>query len=434
MGVDRAGGTLMQRALAILFVGAFLGVADEAAFPQEAAPCARGDLACWHERRGSQCSLPQSTLEVCQVFLQQLETARRGSYSTGMALLLGETLRDAARKDASPQAKERFLQRARAAYREVVKNEPFNASGYLGLADVAETGAERVEWLRGAVGAEHRPAHMELLASALSQEGGQTAELEAARVIEDAYTFESTDSERWRYSVVALRRYTEAVARYPSAVSQRSVDSVLLRVQDDIDYPLLQRMLLMPEAYLAHLADAFTTMCEKSIAAIVSLDECMAGLELAVATAEGSESSGTRRLLAEATLAGMRTIAGEALPRSAQARRTFIDWIDRLLMTDLEPVDVAADLLEARADYSPNLLERAEALQAAIELSPNRGDLRLKLGATYVSLWFWPEALDQLRVAKFFLPLDEHEPVDKLIETADKRYQARFFPAAYVEE
>ena len=103
-------------------------------------------------------------------------------------------------------------------------------------------------------------------------------------------------------------------------------------------------------------------------------------------------------------------------------------------MTDLEPVEVAADLLEARADYSPNLLERAEALQAAIELSPNRGDLRLKLGATYVSLWFWPEALDQLRVAKFFLPPDEHEPVDKLIETADKRYQARFFPAAYVEE
>jgi len=49
----------------------------------------------------------------------------------------------------------------------------------------------------------------------------------------------------------------------------------------------------------------------------------------------------------------------------------------------------------------------------------------LKLGATYVSLWWWPEALEQLRVAKFFLPLDEHERVDRLIETADARYQAR---------
>jgi len=393
------------------------------------APCARGDLSCWQKLHASECARAESTIDTCLAFLQRLETARRGSYSTGVALLLGDTLRDVARKDASPQAKERFLQRARAAYRDAVKHEPFNASGYLGLADVAATNEERVEWLRGAVGAEYRPAHMELLANALSQVGGQAQELEAARVIEDAYTYESTSTEQWRYSAVALRRYMEAVERYPSAVSERSADNVVLRVKDDIDYPLLQRMLLMPEAYLPYLDGAFTTMCEKSVVVIVSLDECMDGLELAVSTAEGSPSSGTRRWLAEATLTGMRTIAGESLPRSAEARRRFIDWIDRLLATNLEPVDVAANLLEARADYTPNLLERADTLQLALELSPNRGDLRLKLGATYVSLWFWPEALEQLRVAKFFLPVDEHEPVDRLIETADARYQARFFPA-----
>jgi hypothetical protein len=425
---------LTYRALAILSVGAFFGLADEAALPQERAPCARGDLACWQQLHTSQCANAASTLETCLVFLQRLETARKGPYSTGIALLLGETLADVARKDASPQAKERFFQRARAEYREVVRNEPFNASGYVGLADIAATGGERVEWLRGAVRAEYQPAHMELLANALSQGDGQAPELkeerelEAASVIEGAYTYESTSTERWRYSVMALRRYTEAVERYPSAISQRAVDNVVLRVKDDIDYPLLQRMLLMPEAYLPYLADAFTTMCEKSIAVIVSLDECMDGLELAVATAEDSVSAGTRRLLAEATLTGMRTIAGESLPRSAQARGRFIDWIDRLLATDLEPVDVAANLLEARADYTPNLLERADTLQSALEISPNRGDLRLKLGATYVNLRFWPEALEQLRVAKFYLPIEEHEPVDKLIETADRRYRAGFFP------
>jgi hypothetical protein len=425
---------LTHRAFGILSVAAFLGVADEAALAQEAAPCARGDLSCWQELHAAECSKPASTFETCLLFLQRLETARRASYSTGVSLLLGETLAGLADKEASAQAKERFLERARAAYRDVVKKEPFNAAGYLGLADVAATGADRVEWLRGAVRAEYRPAHMELLAGALSDEGGQTGELEAARVIEDAYTYESTDNERWRYSVVALRRYTEAVERYPSAVSARSAENVVLRLKDDIDYPLLQRMLLMPESYLAYLPGAFATMCEKSVAAIVSLDECMAGLELAVSTAEGSPYSGTRRLLAEATLTGMRTIAGESLPRSAEARRKFIDWIDRLLLTDLEPVDVSANLLEARADYTPNLLERADALQSAIELSPNRGDLRLKLGATYVSLWFWSEALEHLRVARFFLPLDEHERVDRLIDTADQRYQARFFPAVDTEQ
>jgi hypothetical protein len=415
---------LTHRTLAILSI-ACLAIFDEAAFPQEAAPCARGDLTCWQELHASECSRPAATQETCLVFLQRLETTQRGAYSTGVSLLLGETLAGLSDREDSPRAKQRFLQRARAAYREVVKNEPFNAAGYLGLADVAATGAERVEWLRGAVRAEYRPAHMELLASALSQEGGQAGELEAARVIEDAYTYESTDVDRWRYSVVALRRYTEAVERYPSAVSERSAENVVLRLKDDIDYPLLQRMLLSPESYLAYLPDAFATLCEKSIGVIVSLDECMAGLERAVATAEGSPSSGTRRLLAEATLTGMRTIAGESLPRSAQARGKFIDWIDRLLMTELDPVDVPADLLEARADYTSNLLERVAALRSAIELTPGRGDLRLKLGATYVSLWWWPEALEQLRVAKFYLPLDEHERLDRLIETADARYQAR---------
>lgn len=139
-------------------------------------------------------------------------------------------------------------------------------------------------------------------------------------------------------------------------------------------------------------------------------------------------------MLAEAALAGMRTIAGESLTRSAPAREKFIDWIDRLLLTDLEPVEVASSLLEARADYTPNLLERADALQSALALTPNRGALRLKLGATYVRLWFWPEALEQLRIAKFYLPVEEHEPVDRLIETADKRYQATFFPPVETEQ
>src|ERR1700752_1509037 len=109
----------MNRALAILSVGAFLGAADKAALPQERAPCARGDLACWQQLHTSQCAHAASTLETCLVFLQRLETARKGSYSTGVALLLGETLGEVARKDASPQGKERFLQRARAAYRRV---------------------------------------------------------------------------------------------------------------------------------------------------------------------------------------------------------------------------------------------------------------------------------------------------------------------------
>ena len=405
-------------------------IAHEAAAAEVPAACERGDLKCLQELRKSECQQPAATLETCLVFLQRLETARRRSRSSGLALLLGDTLQGIARQDdVSPQAKERYLRRSRAAYRQVVKDEPFNASGYLGLAEVAENGEERVDWLRGAVRAEYRPEHMELLANALSSEvGGQAADLEAARVTEDAYTYELTNTERWRYAVVALQRYTEAAERYPSATSERAVENVLLRIKDDIDYPLLQSMLLNPERDLAHLADAFAIMCEKSIAQIVEIDECMAGLELAVATAEDSVAAGTRRMLAEATLVGMRTIAGESLTRSAEARGRFIDWIDRLVMTELEPVDVAASLLEAKADYTPDPIEKTETLLTAIELSPNRGDLRLKIGATYVRLELWPEALEQLRVATLLLPPEEQEEVDRLVEKADEAYQASFFP------
>jgi hypothetical protein len=424
----------VHRTLAILFAGGFLAIADGTAPAQEAVGCERRDLRCWQNLHVSECAQASSTLETCLVFLQRIETARRGSYSSGLTLLLGETLRGLARENVPDEAKSRYLERSRAAYRDVVKNEPFNASGYLGLAEVAETGEERVDWLRGAVRAESQPAHMELLANALTADiGGPTAELESAHFLEGAYTFEASDTERWRYGAAAWQRYTDALGRYPSATSERLLQNVVIRIKGDIAYPLLQRALLEPEAYVGYLADAFATLCDKSIAAIVSLDECLAGLELAVSAAEGSRSPGARRLLAEAVVTGMRTIAGEALPRLPEARRRFPGWIDRLLATRLDPVDVAADLLEARADYTAELPARADALLAAIALSPYRGDLRLKLGATYVSLRFWPEALEELRVAKFYLPLEEHERVDRLIETADKRYQARFFPVEATE-
>lgn len=419
----------MHRALVIFSVGFFWAIADEAAPAEVPSACEHDDLRCWRELFESECSAAASTLETCLVFLQRVETARRTSYASGVALLLGETLHGLAQKDVPPLVKQRYRERSRAAFREVVRNEPLNASGYLGLAEVAETDEQRVEWLRGAVQAEYQPAHMELLASALSREGsGHTGALEAARYIEDAYRYESTATEKWRYGASAWRRYRDAANRYPLAISERSLENVVIRIHDDIDYPLLQRTLLNPESHLAHLADAFATLCEKSIAAIVTLEECMAGLELAVATAEGPTSSGGRRLLAEAVLTGMRTIAGESLPRVPEAQGKFPDWIDRLLTTRPTPVEVSANLFEARADYTVGLPERADALVSAIELSPNRGDLRSKLGATYVSLELWAEALEELRVAKFFLPPEEHERLDELVEIADKGYQARFLP------
>jgi hypothetical protein len=403
---------------------------------QDARTCKPEDLVCLRARHASECRQPQSTPAACLVFLQHLETARRrGSDAAGVALLLGDTLHDLARKDVPDEAKERYLARARLAYGEAVKKEPFNASGYLGLAEVAATGDERVEWLRGAVRAESQPAHMELLANALAGEiGGHVGDLEAARTLEDAYTFEATATERWRYGVSAWQRYQEALTLYPSAASERSIANVVLRIKDDVDYALLQRALLEPESHLVYLADAFATMCEESIAEIVGLEECLGGLEAAVSTAERSASSGARRLLAEAALTGMRTIAGESLPSSAQARGRFIDWLDRLLATGPDPVEVAPNLLEARADYTPDLLERADTLLVATSLTPNRGDLRLKLGATYVDLELWPEALEQLRVAKFFSPPEEHERIDELVETAEQAYEARFLPPGVAEQ
>ena len=420
---------MLYRALAILAVVVLTTAAEDAAVAQIPAACERGDLNCLQQLRKSECMAAASTLKTCQAFLQRLETVRQRSRAPGLALLLGDTLQGLARKaEVSPQAREEYFRRSRAAYRQVVKEQPFSASGYLGLADVAETSEERVEWLRGAVHAEYRPEHMELLAKALSEVGGQAADLEAASVTEDAYKYEVTNTEKWRYGTAAMQRYRQAAVRYPLAASETAAENVLLRIKDDIDYPLLRSMLLNPEQNLAHLADAFATMCEKSIVQIVKIDECMAGLELAVLTAEGSATPGTRRMLAEATLVGMRTIAGESLTRSEREREQLIDWIDRLVATGLEPVDVAASLLEAKADYTPATVERIAPLTAAIELSPTRGDLRLKLGETYSRLKRWPEALEQLRVATLLLPPEEQEGVERLIETANTAYQARFFP------
>jgi hypothetical protein len=362
-------------------------------------------------------------------FLGRIETARRASNSPEVALLFGETLHELAQENVPAEVKAMYLERSRAAFRDVVRMQPLNAQGYLGLAKVAKTGEERVDWLRGAVQAELQPAHMEVLATAVATEvGGHVAEIEASGLFEQAYTLEASAAEKWRYGAAAWATYRDAVRLYPSAVRERSLENVVLRIHDDIDYPLLQRMLREPQAYLAFLADAFATMCEKSIAEILTLDECLMGLESTVATAEGIISYGDRRLLAEAALRAMRTVAGESLPRSPEVREKFVEWIGRLLVTRPEPMDLSADLLEAQADYTPTLLDRAEALRLAVELSPNRGDLRLKLGATYVSLRLWAEALDQLRVAQYLVPPEEQERWSTLFATADERYQTRFQP------
>lgn len=422
-----------RRALAMLSVAVLWAAAVPPAHAQERGACPRNDLGCLQALHASECTQPAATLETCLVFLQRLETARRRSSSADLALLLGETLRSVAARDLSPEAKERYLRRARAVYREVVRNEPLKARGYLELAEVAASGEERVDWLRKAVQAELQPTHMELLADALSAVGSHEADLEGALTLEDAYTLESTDTEKWRYGAAAWQRYVEALERYPVVVSERTLANVVIRIEEDIDYLLLQRILLEPESNLAFLGDAFTKMCDKSIAAIVTLDECMAGLELAVATAEGSDSFGARRLLAEAVLTGMRTIAGEALPETFEQQVKFPDWISRLLATQIFPVDVPADLLEARADYTADLIARADALLSAVALSPKRGDLRLKLGATYVLLELYPEALEQLRIADYLVPPEQHDKVDELAATADKAYQARFLPPAPTE-
>ena len=208
---------MLYRALAILAVVLLTTVADVAAAAEIPAACERGDLNCLQELRKSECMQAAATLETCLAFLQRLETVRQRSRSPDLTLLLGDTLQGiAGRNEVSPQARDEYLRRSRTAYRQVVKDQPFRASGYLGLADVAETGEERVEWLRGAVHAEYRPEHMELLATALTTDiRGQEADLEAARLIEDAYTYEVANKEKWRYGASALLRYTEVAERYP---------------------------------------------------------------------------------------------------------------------------------------------------------------------------------------------------------------------------
>jgi hypothetical protein len=411
-----------------LFAGALWVSTGEPASAQAPRACGRDDMACLQFQYLTECARPASTLQTCLVYLQKLETTRRPSSPTDVTLLLARTLRTAALKEESPRAKERYLERARDAYRDAVQSDPQRASGYLGLAELAQGPEDRVEWLRGAVQAEHQPAHMELLSESLTKVGTQAGDLESPVVLEEAYTLETSPTARWRYGVLALQQYGIAVSRYPSGESTTSLDNVVLRIKDDIDYPLQHRILLEPDTHLTFLADAFATLCENSIGKIVGLDECLAGLELAVTQAEGPVDPGSRRLLAEAALNGMRTIAGETPPKSAEHQAKFIQWLDRLLVTDLSPVDVPADLLEARADFSEDVRERVGALLPAVELCPNRGDLRLKLGAAYVNLELWPEALEQLRVADYLVPPEDHKRVEELVDTATKAYEARFLP------
>ena len=85
----------MHRALAVCTAALLWSAVEQAPAADARSGCGRDDLRCWQDQHAAECSVAAATLETCLVFLQRLETLRgQSSYSTGVALLLGETLHD----------------------------------------------------------------------------------------------------------------------------------------------------------------------------------------------------------------------------------------------------------------------------------------------------------------------------------------------------
>jgi len=225
---------------------------------------------------------------------------------------------------------------------------------------------------------------------------------------------------RWRGSV-RRRRGPYLLGK---RASERCKTSDSLKA--DIDYPVLQRILLEPASHLPYLADAFATLCRRASPRSSRSTSAWRVSRLAVATGR-LVGSRTRRWIAEAVLRGMRTIAGEV--RLDRRAPTEVSALDRQAVARALAGGRGADLLK-RAPISRKTSSRERRRCCRRSLCPNRSDLRLNSAPRYVNLQLWFEALEQLRVADYLvLPESTRStPRGEASSNANKAYDARFLP------
>lgn len=220
----------------------------------------------------------------------------------------------------------RYRSAARALYLQVIALDSDHSDAYLGLAQVADDPAERIDWLRLATRvSEPNTMVFRFLAGALESQETREGLLEAAAVMREAYEREVGGMHKWYLASWTFGLYSrlglDAEAReFRDIVSTDiGIDELSGRMTSDR---------LDPESS----AETMRILCDESVVRVVGPDSCIQGVERLFAAALLAEDTDAASRLAQLGLARMQPepYGTEASDEPGDTVMRMVDWLERL--------------------------------------------------------------------------------------------------------
>jgi hypothetical protein len=261
-----------------------------ACFAQHSAPnCALTDLACVEESAERICLVRTPAMpKACVEWLRKFEKSPNPDVRAEVAAVYLQSV-DFWRADV-PES--RFYDRAKKLIHGVLAEDPTNVGALMSLSTIAPTNDERVAALRRVVAVDPSPAHLEFLASAL------TDLAESAALYERGYEAAMQRGGgyyAWRFARLAVFEYYEA--GLPDRAAQ-------LRERFERDLGLDAKVAEIAQAEAvepARLTDVLGELCAELVLRTLGAKHCLAGIDHVVVAADAASGNAKARLAQSAS-------------------------------------------------------------------------------------------------------------------------------------
>lgn len=303
--------------------------ATHVAVPQTASVQLRGcdvkDARCLDETYSSPCAANVAPWpDTCEALLAEL-AAFPGADSEpeilSNAAFAHHMLADAAESDEDAAVRK---QTARNLYRRAVALDPSHTGAYVGLANLAEDLAERIDWLREALRTSDSipsiPAQS--LSTALRQLGTREAALEAAAVMRAAYEAQPRNRHKWYLGASTLFHYTRLGL-------ESEADELQEQARDEIGVDRLLGTVARTTEDSEAALESMDTLCDNYVTTLLGAGSCIDGVELLFEAARATSDVTLSRRLVQQGLTHM-----EAIPITASGRvdrpAEIVGWLEEL--------------------------------------------------------------------------------------------------------
>lgn len=307
---------------------------------------------------------------------------------------------------------------ARAIYEELIQQDARDADSLLGMATLAESELERIQFLRRIAQIAPESVPVMHLADALVNQGGENDVLEAAEVLDARYRAMPKGS-AWAVGARAIALYDSTDARIRASYLRD-------RMREDLGATaLVAELLRMPETTSGRAGSILDTLCDEGVVAALGGKACLDGMQEASRALARIQGQAESRTLAEVVARRALIIAATAGRSGAQFDADGIRRLSSLLM-ELDAADVESPtILVARARIESDADQKLQILDRAAQLVTDDGPELKLLADEYILLRNGKNAATLLRRLRQLQTVTESErqAIDLNIEALERAEQ-----------